>query len=83
MSIFLFLDNGFNVLCHCSDGWDRTSQCTSLIMLIMDPYYRTIPGFIVLIEKEWISVGHNFLTRSGKGASKSHMAPIFFQFLQK
>ena len=25
---------------HCSDGWDRTSQLTSLSMLLLDSYYR-------------------------------------------
>lgn len=38
-----------SVLVHCSDGWDRTSQLTSLSQLMMDPYYRTINGFIVSV----------------------------------
>lgn len=54
-----------NVLVHCSDGWDRTSQCTSLAMLLLDPYYRTFRGLQVLIEKEWCSFGHKFRERSG------------------
>ena len=53
------------VLVHCSDGWDRTSQLTSLSMLCLDPYYRTIYGFEVLIEKEWCSFGHKFAQRLG------------------
>ena len=36
-----------NALVHCSDGWDRTSQLTSLSQLMMDPYYRTMEGFQV------------------------------------
>ena len=36
---------GGSTLVHCSDGWDRTSQLTSLSQLIMDPYYRTMEGF--------------------------------------
>lgn len=49
-----------SVVVHCSDGWDRTPQLTSLAMLMLDSYYRTIPGFEALIEKEWISFGHRF-----------------------
>ena len=40
---------GKNVLVHCSDGWDRTSQLCSLGQLLIDPYYRTIEGPAVLI----------------------------------
>lgn len=36
-----------SVLVHCSDGWDRTSQVCSLGALLLDPYYRTIKGFMV------------------------------------
>ncbi|OXB75225.1 UNVERIFIED_CONTAM: hypothetical protein H355_016958 [Colinus virginianus] len=49
-----------SVLVHCSDGWDRTAQLTSLAMLMLDSYYRTIEGFEVLVQKEWISFGHKF-----------------------
>ena len=49
-----------SVVVHCSDGWDRTSQLTALAMLMLEPYYRTITGFQVLVEKEWIEVGHKF-----------------------
>ncbi|EPY73059.1 myotubularin-related protein 1-like protein, partial [Camelus ferus] len=49
-----------SVVVHCSDGWDRTAQLTSLAMLMLDSYYRTIKGFEALIEKEWISFGHRF-----------------------
>lgn len=31
------------VLVHCSDGWDRTPQLTSLAEIMLDPFYRTVP----------------------------------------
>ncbi|CAG8640883.1 19585_t:CDS:2, partial [Racocetra persica] len=54
-----------HVLIHCSDGWDRTTQLTSISILCLDPYYRTFRGFQVLVEKEWVSFGHKFSDRSG------------------
>ncbi|KAL8894134.1 MAG: hypothetical protein Q9192_004583 [Flavoplaca navasiana] len=54
-----------HVLIHCSDGWDRTSQLSALSQLCLDPYYRTVDGFIVLVEKDWLSFGHMFNHRSG------------------
>jgi myotubularin-related protein 6/7/8 len=54
-----------HVLIHCSDGWDRTSQLSALSQICLDPYYRTMEGFIVLIEKDWLSYGHMFRHRSG------------------
>ncbi|KDR73599.1 hypothetical protein GALMADRAFT_251342 [Galerina marginata CBS 339.88] len=57
--------NSSHVLIHCSDGWDRTSQLSALSQLCLDPFYRTIRGFEILIEKDWLSVGHKFLDRCG------------------
>jgi len=54
-----------HALIHCSDGWDRTSQLSALSQLLLDPYYRTMEGFIVLVEKDWLSYGHMFRHRSG------------------
>jgi hypothetical protein len=45
------LESGTSVLVRCSDGWDRTSQICSLSQIILDPYFRTIEGFEVLVEK--------------------------------
>ncbi|KAL2753626.1 hypothetical protein ACRALDRAFT_1058011 [Sodiomyces alcalophilus JCM 7366] len=54
-----------HVLIHCSDGWDRTSQLSALSQIMLDPYFRTIKGFINLVEKDWLSFGHMFRLRSG------------------
>ncbi len=63
-----------HVLIHCSDGWDRTSQLSALSQLCLDPYYRTIEGFIVLVEKDWLSFGHMFRHRSGFLSSEKWFA---------
>lgn len=39
------IDKKRNVVVHCSDGWDRTSQMCALAQLMIDPYYRTFEGF--------------------------------------
>lgn len=36
------ISEGISVLIHCSDGWDRTSQLSSLAQLCLDPYYRYV-----------------------------------------
>uniref|UniRef100_A0A8C1XP16 phosphatidylinositol-3,5-bisphosphate 3-phosphatase n=1 Tax=Cyprinus carpio TaxID=7962 RepID=A0A8C1XP16_CYPCA len=73
-----------SVVVHCSDGWDRTAQLTSLSMLMLDSYYRTLRGFQVLLEKEWISFGHKFAARVGHGDenhANSERSPLFVQFI--
>lgn len=80
---------GTSVCVHCSDGWDRTSALTSLAQLMVDPWARTIQGFAVLVEKEWVSFGHRFGRRNGTGgcghdrgdAGDGQRAPIFLQWL--
>ena len=78
------------VLIHCSDGWDRTAQLSSTSQLLLDKYYRTLEGFIVLIEKDWLSFGHQFRYRNGfyssldtptEITSENQFSPIFIQWL--
>uniref|UniRef100_A0A6B2KZQ4 Myotubularin phosphatase domain-containing protein n=1 Tax=Arcella intermedia TaxID=1963864 RepID=A0A6B2KZQ4_9EUKA len=78
-----------SVLVHCSDGWDRTPQLTSTTCLLLDPAYRTLKGFEILIEKEWCSFGHKFSERNGYFLSlgcdskteASERCPVFLQWL--
>ncbi|KAI9229827.1 MAG: protein-tyrosine phosphatase-like protein, partial [Piptocephalis tieghemiana] len=54
-----------HVLVHCSDGWDRTAQLTSLAQLCLDPSARTISGLIGIVQREWCGFGHKFTDRCG------------------
>lgn len=67
--------NNTNVLIHCSDGWDRTSQVSALLQLCLDPYFRTVKGFIILIEKEWSSFGFKYATRGDHGGCIGALIP--------
>ena len=68
-----------NVLVHCSDGWDRTTQICALSQMIISPHYRTIKGFCELIDKDWLQFGHKFHDRIGAYVEKrsSQESPIF------
>ncbi|CAE6340333.1 unnamed protein product [Rhizoctonia solani] len=87
--------NASHALLHCSDGWDRTAQLSSLAQICLDPYFRTLRGFYVLVEKEWLSFGHKFLDRCGhlsseklfvtapnEGGGSSDAAQAFFASVQ-
>lgn len=73
-----------NVLIHSSDGWDRTAQCCSLSSILLCAYYRSIHGFRMLIEKEWLSFGHKFSDRCGQTTTSDakEQSPVFLQFLE-
>ena len=75
--------DGRSILIHCSDGWDRTTQMCALSELMIDPFYRTVRGFEILIEKDWVSFGHKFSQRLGHGEKhiSDERSPIFIQFL--
>lgn len=81
-----FLYQGAPVLVHCSHGWDRTAQVCALAQLFIDPYYRTFEGFKVLVEREWVSLGHPFQMRCAHSQDKAtraddQLSPIMLQFL--
>jgi hypothetical protein len=71
---------GHPVLVHCSDGWDRTAQLTSIAQILLDPYYRTIKGLLILLNKEFCAFGHQFEMRLGSYTSKES-SQILMQYL--
>jgi hypothetical protein len=78
------LQNGISCLIHCSDGWDRTSQLCSLVQICMDSHYRSLRGFAQVVEKDWVSFGHQFEVRLAHGNANlqdDKRSPIFLQFL--
>ena len=84
------IKNDNTVLIHCSDGWDRTTQLSCTSQLILDKRFRTLDGFICLIEKDWLSFGHQFRYRCGmycpadsppNVASENQKSPVFIQWL--
>ncbi|XP_044312019.1 myotubularin-related protein 4 isoform X2 [Varanus komodoensis] len=75
---------GRPVLVHCSDGWDRTPQIVALAKILLDPYYRTMEGFQVLVESDWLDFGHKFGDRCGhqeKAEDQTEQCPVFLQWL--
>lgn len=74
------LEQGHPLVCHCSDGWDRTSQLCALTQLLLDPFYRSMKGFALLIEKDWCAFGHRFKERCCLVDGR-YVSPVFLQFL--
>jgi len=75
-------------LIHCSDGWDRTAQVSALSQMMLDPYYRTFQGFLILLQKEWLWFGHMCALRNGLYGPEGTIvkkpkerSPVFLQFL--
>ena len=73
------------ILLHCETGTDYTPIISSLAQLLIDPYYRTLTGFAVLVQKEWLSFGFPFGIRHGifigMEANEQEISPLFILWL--
>lgn len=78
------LTEGNNVLIHCSEGYDRTSQLSAITQILLDKYYRTKRGFAALIEKDFVQFGFQFRHRNGffiDETTRDKESPVFIMFL--
>ncbi|XP_076125903.1 myotubularin-related protein 12 [Alosa pseudoharengus] len=74
-----------NVLIMEEEGSDLCCVISSLVQLMLDPYYRTLTGFQSLVQKEWVAGGHNFQDRCNHlhHKDKEHLqTPVFLLFLE-
>ena len=73
------------VLIHGWDGIDNTLIITSLVQILLNSECRSINGFRMLIEREWLLAGHPFSKRCFKSAFGTSQAkqegPVFLLFL--
>lgn len=63
-SYFLFLS--YFILFYLvseGEGRDMAAVVSSLVQLILDPYWRSLEGFQLLVQKEWVALGHPFCLR--------------------
>ncbi|CAH2296549.1 myotubularin-related 12 [Pelobates cultripes] len=70
-----------NVVLKEDTGSDFCCVISSLVQIMMDPYYRTMHGFQSLIQKEWVMGGHCFLDRCNHLRKNDNEAPVFLLFL--
>ena len=82
LEVALVLRDGTHALVHCSDGWDRTSQICALAQLLVDPFFRTMSGFRVLVQKDFVAFGHMCRKRLGTVAHPHERSPVLLQFFE-
>lgn len=68
-----------NIFFTYTEEEDRDINCvvSSLVQIMLDPYYRTLIGFQSLVQKEWVMAGHRFLERCNH-LKKNDKEEVFF-----
>ena len=72
---------GETVVLQENDGRDVCCIISSLVQIILDPYFRTITGIQTLIQKEWVALGHPFSDRIGNVHQATEKSPLFLLFV--
>ncbi|KAI5730573.1 hypothetical protein M8J76_015286 [Diaphorina citri] len=76
------LERDITVVLQERDGRDMCCLISSLVQLLLDPFYRTRSGFQSLIQKEWVVMGHPFCTRLGHVYNpEAQQSPLLLLFL--
>lgn len=80
--INLMIEQKISVIIKEARCRDLACLISSLVQLLLDPYYRTIQGFQALIQREWVAMGHPFQERCGiVTLADSEKSPVFLLFL--
>jgi len=68
------LQSGVSVILQSKSHHLTRFILTSLALIILDPFYRTLQGFMILVEKEWIQFAFPFCTRRKSAELKSEIS---------
>ncbi|XP_066577691.1 myotubularin-related protein 11 [Amia ocellicauda] len=80
--VCLLRDGHLTVILQEPEDRDLNCLVSSLVQLMSDPHARTLPGFQSLVQKEWITAGHKFLSRLNyQRDSDREESPVFLLFL--
>ena len=69
------------VIAQNEDGQSLLNALCAISQLLIDPFYRTIKGLCILIEKEFMHFGHRFGYFTGNKKSNDEFSYIFVIFL--
>lgn len=76
------LHHNSSVILQDAEGRDMSTVISSLVQILLDPWYRTLRGFHMLLQKEWVSLGHPFTKRLGHTRNDPEdQCPVWLLFL--
>ncbi|XP_060569677.1 myotubularin-related protein 12-like isoform X2 [Ruditapes philippinarum] len=81
--IVTIVTNKRSVVIQEQSGCDMSCLVSSVVQILLDPYYRTRVGFEALVQKEWVRMGHRFQRNLGLvGTSEADLEQVcMFDFM--